>query len=456
MYSVVVIGGGPGGYAAAIRTAQLGGKVALVEAEQVGGVCVNSGCIPTKVWHNATTLLKAIKKANEFGIIVPSVDLDIKLIAERARRVSNYIRMGMEGLLKSKNVELIKGHAIVKNPQEVIVNGTALKTKSIILATGSELNTSLIKGLENSVWTTNHMINMTEVPSSVLIWGSEAIEVEMACLLNALGSKVVLAFESRRILPDEDSDISQRLSQALREQGVEILSRSILKSIELCRGGYRVILSDPDEKIIEVQKVLAASRSPRSSNMGLRQIGIEIDKKAGICINDKLETNIDGIYAVGDVTGGCMLSHVATSMAVIAAENAMGGSSKFLFHLIPRGIWAMPEIGAVGLSEEAAEKAGIDFEVGHFPYAINGLAMARGEMNGAVKIISNAQSGEIIGVHIIGSRATELIGESVLAMQLKATASDLSNSIRIHPTFSEAGIEAARDTNNWALYLPKR
>lgn len=456
MFDICVIGGGPGGYAAAIRASQLGAKVALVETEKIGGTCVNKGCIPTKVWQHTACILNSIKGAAEFGIKASQPDLDLKVISERAKGVSNYIRMGMEGLLKSRKVEMIKGRAILKSPQEVKIDENVFETRKIILATGSEIRPSNIPGLAEAAWTTDQMVHMTEIPSSVLIWGSaEFIEVEMAGLLNALGCNVFLAFETLRILPREDGDTSQRISQALKEQGVNLLPRITLESVTPSNAGYRCLFSGTEEKAIGVERVLVTSRRPRTTDLGLEQIGVEITDDGAIRIDNKLRTNIGGIYAVGDVTGGWMLSHAASSSAILAAENAMGDSKSFPYHLIPRGIWATPEMGAVGLSEEDAQKMGMEIEVGDFPYAINGMAMAQSKMMGAAKIISDTRNGKLLGVHLVGARATELIGEAVMAMQLKANATDLSDSIRMHPTFSETIGEAARDVNKWALYLPK-
>ena len=237
---------------------------------------------------------------------------------------------------------------------------------------------------------------------------------------------------------------------------MNVLSRITLESVTPSNGGYRCLFSGTEEKTVEVEKVLITSRKPRAAGLGLEQMGVEMNDDGAIRVDNKLQTNVAGIYAVGDVTGGWMLSHAASSAAIVAAENAMGDSKEFPFHLIPRGIWTMPEMGAVGLSEEDAQKQGIEIEVGDFPYAINAMAMAQGEMKGAAKIISNAHDGKVLGVHLVGARATELIGEAVMALQLKASAADLAAGIRMHPTFSETIGEAARDVNEWALYLPKR
>lgn len=457
MYDVIVIGGGPGGYAASIRASQLGGKVILIEGDQIGGTCVNRGCIPSKVWLRAADLLQKIRNAEEFGIKAPVESLEFNTIVQRKNGVAGDIRMGMEGLLGNNGVEVMRGRATLKNTGEVLVEGKAVQGKKIILATGSVLDIPAVPGIEEAALTTDQVLDMTEPPSSILIWGSAGpIEVEMATLLNIFGCKVSLASESRRILPREDGDTSQRIAKALREQGIDIFTRAELASVRKSENGYTCSLEGADEQTVEVEKVLISGRKPNTTGLGFDQADIFLSKDGGIKINDKLETTAKGIYAIGDVTGGWMLSHAASSMAVVAAENAMGAGKKFPANLIPRGIWSTPQVGSVGLSEEDAEDQGIDVEVGDFPYSINGLAMCRGEMSGAVKVVTDSRHGEILGVHIVGGNATELVGEAVMAMQLEATANELARSIRVHPTFSEAVVDAARDAADWALYLPKR
>lgn len=457
MYDVIVIGGGPGGYAASIRASQLGGKVALIEAAEIGGTCVNRGCIPGKVWLGAADLLKKIKTAHEFGIKASVEALDLGTIVSRKSGVANDIRMGMGGLLGNNGVEVITGRATLTGARELRVDDQTLEAKAIIVATGSVLDIPIIPGIEDAAMTTDQVFDMTEPPASILVWGSAGpIEVEMASLLNDFGCKVYLATESRRILPMEDGDTSQRIAQALREQGLEILPRYSLKGVQKSDEGYDCTLEGPEAKTLSVKKVLVSARKPNTARLGLEEAGVSLKDDGGIQIDDKLETTAKGIYAIGDATGGWMLSHAASSMAVVAAENAMGGAKVYPHHLIPRGIWTSPQVGSVGLSEEAAEDLGMDVEVGDFPYSINGLAMARGEMAGAVKVVTDAKFGAILGVHIVGSNATELVGEAVMAMQLEATINELANSIRVHPTFSESVVDAARDAKGWALYLPKR
>jgi dihydrolipoamide dehydrogenase len=455
MHDVMIIGGGSGGYAAAIRAAQLGANVVLAECAETGGTCVNRGCIPSKVWLRAGDLIGRIETGNAFGIHASVEEIDFTALRERKSGVSTDIRIGMEALLQNNGVEVVKGRAVIKSPQEVDVDGRIVETKKIIIASGSSLGASEIPGLKKAAMTTDDVLEMTVVPASILVCGSGYIEVEMAFLLNTFGCKVVMAAEGARILPKEDSDTSQRIAQALREKGVDIVPRASLSSVEATKTETTCILSGPKERSVKVEKVLVSKRVPNSFDLGLEKLGVTLNEDKGIRVNDRLETSVEGIFAIGDATGGWMLSHAASSMSVFAAENAMGADNRYPFNLIPRCLWTQPEMGAVGLSEEDAEKKGFDVETGVFPYAINGLAMVRNQVDGAVKIVSDARYGEILGVHIVGSNATEIIGEAVLAMQLESTVQELARSIRVHPTFSEAVVDAARDARNWALYLPR-
>jgi len=456
MYDVIVIGGGPGGYAAGIRASQLGGKIALVEAAEIGGTCVNRGCIPTKVWLRAANLLHWIHRADEFGIKTSAEEIDLQSLVARRNGISSDTRMGMEGILKNNGLEIIRGLAVLKSPREVNVDGTIFEAKKMILATGSCLDIPEIPGLEEAALTTDQVLEMTKVPSSVLIYGSGPIELEMATLLKAFACKVYLVPGPDGLLPREDRTPRQWVTKGLKQQGVELLRRFTLESVQKSKGQYRANLSGPEDRTLNVERVLVSSRKPNIANMGLEKIGVRLNENGGIRVNKMLETSVEGIFAIGDATGGWMLAHASSSMGVTAAENAMGKKSNFAFHLIPRGIWTVPEVGAVGITEKEAKKKGIDLKIGDFPYSIDGLAMARNEMEGSVKIISDARYGEILGVHIVGACATELIGEAVLAMQLEATVQELAMSIRVHPTFSESIVDSARDALNWALYLPRR
>ena len=455
MYDIMIIGGGSGGYAAAIRAAQLGASVILAECAETGGTCVHRGCIPTKVWLKAGAFLDQIETGKAYGIDSSLKEIDFKTLGERKRGVSAEIGMGMEALLQNNGVEYIKGRAVTKSPGQVDVDGKTIETKKIIVATGSSLASAQIPGLDTAAMTTDDVLEMSEVAESVLVCGFGYIEVEMAFLLNTFGCKVIMADEPSRILPREDSETSQRVAQVLREKGIHIITRSRVESVETTQEGTVCSLSGTKEKSVTVEKVLVSKRIPNTRGLGLSKLGVKLNTDHGIRVNDRLETSVKGIFAIGDATGGWMLSHGASSMAVFAAENAMGKNNSYPFHLIPRCLWTQPEMGAVGLSEEEAEEKGYDVETGSFPYAINGLAMVRNQVDGAVKIVFDARYGEILGVHIVGSNATEIIGEAVMAMQLESTVQELARSIRVHPTFSEAVVDAARDAGGWALYLPK-
>ncbi|HZF61397.1 MAG TPA: dihydrolipoyl dehydrogenase [Desulfovibrio sp.] len=453
MYDVVVIGGGPGGYAAAIRASQLKGKVALVEGGNMGGTCVMRGCIPSKIWLRAATLLEQSRKAGEFGLELTVGKLDFTAVLARKQGVSNDIRMGMEALLANNGVDVIPGMAVVTSPTSVDVAGKKVEAKSIIIATGSTLAKSEVPGLDQAAFTTDQLLDMTEAPASVLITDPTYIGVEMATLLSILGSKVIYAVPGPRILPDEDQDSSQRMSQSLRERGVQIIARHTLVNVA---GKTCTLKSGDKEQTVEADRVLVSGRKPVASNFGLEALGVKFNEDGGIAVDQQCRTACPSIFAIGDCTGGWMLSHAASAMGICAAENSMGVSAKFPCHLVSRAIWGSPEMGSVGLSEEQAERKGYEVEVGGFPYSINGYAMLRGEVDGAVKMVADADTGEILGVHIVGSNASELIGEAVLAMQLECTVREFAKGFRVHPAFCETVVDAARDAAGWALYLPKR
>jgi len=457
MYDVIVIGGGAGGYAAAIRAAQLDAKVAVIEKDQLGGVCVNRGCIPVKVWLKAAETLRRLQEADAFGIQADVKKIDFATIIENKTSASEKIRLGMEGLLQNNGVEVITGHAAFKNPGEIDVDGQSYNAKNFIIASGGHTEVPGIKGLSKALLTTDDVLDMQQVPVSVLIYGAETIEVEMATLLNIFGSKVYLATEHRHVLPHEDQDSGQRLGQALNNDGIEVITRSTLTAVKGSKKEFICELAAKKKnRTVEVEHVLAGVRKPNTADLAFEQAGVRLNQDGFIRVDEYLRTTNRSIYAIGDATGGTMQSHAASAMAVKAAENALGEKSKFPFELIPRGTWSFPEVASVGLTEEQAENKDLDIDVGYFPYSINGYSIARNETFGAVKIVADAEYRIIYGVHIVGPHATELIGEAVLAMQLEYTTEELAAGMRIHPTFSEAVVDAARDADKWALYLPKK
>jgi dihydrolipoyl dehydrogenase len=460
MYDVFVVGGGSGGYAAAIRAAQLGGNVCLAEAEKMGGTCVNRGCIPTKVWLDVANTIRRANTLESFGVQTSIDHIDFGKIVDQKNGVCQDIRTGMQALLANNGVDVIEGHATFLNKNEFQIGTEVLKTQKTIIATGSKLRIPNIKGLEKALMTTDQMLDSTGIPDSVLICGGGTIEVEMAYIFSTFGCKVSIVSEASRILPSGDEEASQRLKQSLLEDGVSFYLRSKLAQVTKSKKGFICQLKGKNDEKITVARVLNSPRVPNTDKLGLDKAGVTVDDDGAILVNELLETGSKGIYAIGDAVGGTMQSHAASAMAVIAAENAMGGNKKFPHHLVPIGVWTAPEIASVGLTEDAAEDLsedhGWDVEVGEFPYAINGLAMSRNLTNGVVKIVKDSRYGEILGVHIVGPNATEIIGDACNAMQLESTTEELAYGIRLHPSFSEAFVDAARDCEGWALYLPKR
>jgi len=457
MYDVIVIGGGPGGYAAAIRVSQLGGKVALIEAGELGGTCVNVGCIPSKIWLRAARLIELFKTSDSFGIDATINSINLKKLVERKNGVAAEIRGGMKALLSNNGVDLIEGRATLAGSGEIIVGKQKLETGKIIIATGSTLmKPEKIPGLDKAALTSDQVFELTEAPKSVLVFGDAGpIEIEMASLLNSLGSKVFLTTHQSRILPKEDGDVSQRVAKSLREKGIQITTRIELSELQASGAEFKPVFKGKDSPVERIQKVLLSARLPLTEGLDLAKVGVKLNTDGAIQIDENLKTSIPSIFAVGDVTGGWMNSHASSAMAVTAAENAMGGNNSFPHHLVPRGIWISPQVGSVGLSEEEAEEKGYDVETGNFPCSINGLAAGYGEVDGATKVVWDADTHDILGIHIVALNATEMMGEAVMALQLECSPDEIAHSIRIHPTISETIMDAARDAGNWALYLPK-
>ena len=443
MYDLIIIGGGSGGYAAALTAARLGGKAALVEAAELGGTCVNRGCIPSKIWARAAELRLGILQGAEFGVMAEFKGFEPQKTVERVQGVTSDIRMGMQAMLQGAGVELITGRAAFKNSGEIAVEGKDYQAKAFIIATGSTPQPPDIAGLHKALTGTDDIL-AGELPDSLLVYGSGYIEVETASWLSALGVELTLACADKVILPGEDYDVSQRLAGALRKNGLKLQTGVELQAVKPGKAGFGCLMSDGSE--FQVQKVLCPNRVPNTAGLGLEALGVELGPDQGVSVNGRLESSLPGIYAIGDATGGRMLSHRAAFMGVYAAENALGGTREFPSNQVPRGIWSFPQMAAVGLSEAQAQEQGYEVEVGDFPLAINGLAMALGESQGAVKIVSEAEYGEVLGVHLVSPSACEIIGEGVAALQGELTVQELARGMRMHPTYSEAVFEAARDT----------
>jgi len=459
-YDVGVIGGGPGGYVAAIRAAQLGGKVVVIEKNSLGGTCTNWGCIPTKALLRAVELISDVKRAGEFGLTVAEPGYDLRKITERMDKVVERLVQGTRYLLKSNGVELLKGVGKIASTGTITViqndQSISLNAAKIIVATGSRAKTLPIPGAESpGVITSDKALHLEKVPSSLVIIGGGPEGTEFACIFSRLGSEVAIVEMLPNLLPLEDREVGIRLNQILAKQGVRILTNTVVKSILEDQGIKEVLVrSQSGELTLEGDKVLmAVGRLPNIENIGLEELGIEHTKN-GIKVDDHMETNVKGVYAIGDVTGGG-LAHVASEEGVIAAENAMGLNSKIDLRVVPRCIYTIPEVAAVGLTEDQAKDQGYDLLIGKFPFSASGRALTLGETEGTVKVLADKTTKEILGVHVIGPRASDIIPEAALAMRLEATTEDLARTIHPHPTLSEALKEAALDCERAAIHIAR-
>ncbi|MBE3127513.1 MAG: dihydrolipoyl dehydrogenase [Candidatus Atribacteria bacterium] len=459
---VAIIGGGPGGYVAAIKAAHLGLKVVLVEKDKLGGVCLNWGCIPTKALVSTAELLNHLQRAGEFGIQVKDYSFDFPAIMKRKDMITQRLSSGVGQLMKANQVRVIRGEGQIIEPGTVEIIGTAgekeiIKTKNIIIATGSKVMRLPIPGIDNEgVITSDEALSLSELPSRMLIIGGGVVGVEFAGIFKALGVEVTVVEMLPRILLPIDEEIARRLTQLLKRKGIEILTDSKVKEIKKSHQNLEVLISTTDgEKKIETEKVLlAAGRVPELGNIDVQRLGIELDKGA-IKVDEKMRTNIPGIYAVGDVVGKIMLAHVASREGIVAVENISGKEVLMDYKVVPNCVFSMPEVASVGLTEEEARKENNNIKVSKFPFTANGKALAMGEAEGLVKIIADADTSELLGFHILGAHASDLITEGTLALSMEATAFEIVNTIHAHPTLAEAIAEAAEGIIGKPIHLAK-
>jgi len=457
---VVIIGGGLGGYVAAIKAAQLGLKVVLVEKDKLGGVCLNWGCIPTKALVSTAELLNNLQRAGEFGIQVKDYSFDFPAIMKRKDMITKRLSSGVEQLLKANRVRVIKGEGQIIKPGTVEITDAAgekemIKSKNIIIATGSSVMKLPIPGIDNEgVITSDGALSLSELPSRMLIIGGGVVGIEFAGIFKALGVEVTVVEMLPRILLPIDEEIAVRLTQLLKRKGIEILTDSKVKEIKKNRQNLEVLISTADgEKKLEIEKVLlAAGRVPELGNIDVQRLGIELDKGA-IKVDEKMRTNIPGIYAVGDVVGKIMLAHVASREGIVAVENISGKEVLIDYKVVPNCVFSMPEVASVGLTEEEARKENHNIKVSKFPFIANGKALSMGETEGMVKIIADADTSELLGFHILGAHASDLIAEGSLALSMEATAFEIVNTIHAHPTLSEAIAEAAEGITGKPIHI---
>lgn len=449
IYDVAVLGAGPGGYVAALRAAQLGGRVALVEKDTVGGVCLNRGCIPTKSLLASCGVLAAVKKAAVYGINITPPRVDFAAMQRRKDQVVAQLVGGVKRLLKVARVETVAGAGQLIGPRTVAVEvgGTVRKISaaSIIVATGSASSKPPIPGADlPGVITSDEALAFTEAPQSICIIGGGAIGVEFATIFATLGTKVTIIEMLSQLVPTEDDDVAAFLIKSLIKQGVTVYVGSKAEKIVAQRGDLALDIAAPDGRLqVAAQYVLlAVGRSPNTGGIGLDRLGVRMNKRF-ITTDRHMRTNVPGIFAVGDVVGAPLLAHVASTEGITAAENALGQKSSIDYRVVPGCIFTQPEIASVGLTEKVAREHVGNVKIGKFPFAASGKALTAGHTDGFIKIVAEGKYGEILGIHIIGQGASKLIGEAVLAMKLEATLDEVAQAIHPHPTMTEAIMEAA-------------
>lgn len=461
---ILIIGGGPAGYVAALKASQLGAKVTVVESSKVGGTCLNKGCIPTKSLLECTHVYEVVKGSSNFGVLTDNASIDFTKVASRKDTIVKQLVAGVEYLLKSGGVEVIEGTAAFTGRSEVEIteqsgNKCKLSAQKFIIASGSLPVMPPIPGINSdNVITSEEALEIDILPESMVIIGGGVIGVEFATIFASAGVKVTIVEMMSRLVPAVDIEAAETLKRSLKKKGVSVYLNSKVESISDSTDGkiVRVISEKGQEIDLAAAKVLVSvGRKANTQGLNLENAGVKTER-GYIVVNEKMETNVPGIFAAGDVTGGILLAHVAFREGEIAAENALGHESAATYKAVPNCIFTRPEIGSVGLSEEKAKEAGYQIKIGKFPFRANGKALVEGEADGFVKVIADAETDKVLGVHIIGPHATELILEGALGVELGATAKDIAKTIHAHPTLGEAMLESALDVDGLALHIPRR
>ncbi len=459
---VAILGAGPGGYVAALKAAQLGAQVTVIEDIEVGGTCLNRGCIPTKALVASAEAYSKAKDMEEFGIefrgeLIPN----LQKINERKNKIVSVQVKGIRGLFKSWGVTLKEGRGALLSPKEIEVRGKDGSTKKIeaekiIIATGSrpaQIPSFIFDG--KNILSSDDALNLTEMPKSMLIIGAGVIGCEFACIYKELGADVTMVEMMPRAVVTEDMEISGLLEKELKKKKIKLYTNVKVEKVEVKEDGVHAFLSDGKEIIAE--KVLVSiGRALNSDGIGLENAGIQKGKRGEITVNEKMETNVPDIYAIGDVTGTWLLAHTASTQGIIAAKNIMGHSENIDYSTVPAAIFTSPEIASVGLREHQAEEKGIKIRTGHFQFRGLGKAHAMGEIVGFVKVIADEATDKLIGMHIIGPHASDLIHEGAVAMKAGLKVRDIANTIHAHPTLSEGIMEASEDVHNEAVHVPPK
>jgi len=461
---VAILGGGPGGYVAAISAAQRGARVVLVEKERVGGTCLNVGCIPTKALATTAELLVRCKRAGELGLLIPEAGVDLPRLMAYKRSTVEQLVGGVEQLLKSRRVTLLRGTARMISPNRLSVEDAEgdqqeISANHVVLAPGSIPAEPPIPGRDlPGVVTSTEAMDIDAVPARLIVVGGGVIGLEFASIYEALGSQVTVLEMAPSILPGgTDEVIAKRLQIILRRRGMAIQTGTTVERIEEARGALRVVTAGASgEAAFEGQRVLVATgRWPNTQAMGFEEIGLRMNGRA-IAVDDRLATNLPSVWAVGDAVGGWMLAHKAMVEGRVAAENVTGGQRRIDYRSVPNVIFTRPEVASVGLTEAQARSEGADVKVSQFAFSANPKARILGECDGLVRLVCEAGTGRVLGAHLMGPHATDLVAEMALAVQMGATADDLAWTTHAHPTLPEAVLEAALGFRDAAIHMHSR
>jgi len=462
-FDITVIGGGPGGYVAAIRAAQLGAKVLLVEKDQVGGTCTNRGCIPTKTMLADAKTYDRLKLSSV--IKAEGLRLDMAQLQDRKNKVVKRMITGVEFLLKDNGITFIRGKAsfldrkIIEVEVEKGKEQEQFGAQKVIIATGSvSAQMPNVPVDRKVILTSTEMLNVSSIPQDLVIIGGGYIGMEFACLFSGLGSRVTVIEMLPQIISTEDEEVIRGLTTLLKKRGIQILIETKVKEARV-KGGraeVKVIHQDGKDEVFLAEKALmAVGRSPYTEGLQLEKANVALNGKF-IKVNERMETTSPGIYAIGDVTGRQMLAHKASAEGISAAENALGRSNKVDYSKIPNCIFTLPEVASIGLTEKQAKEKGLRVRIGRYPFQSNGKALANGDSEGFVKVIADEELGQVIGVHILGDHATDLIGGLSVAMTLETTVEELGKTVQAHPTLMEAVAEASLDAIKEAIHLQKK
>ena len=458
---VVVIGSGPGGYVAAIRAGQLGLKTMVVEKDGVfGGTCLHVGCIPTKALLHTADLLDQLKRARDFGVVVENVRLDWAALQKRKERVVKRLSGGVGFLLKKNKVETVKGFGAIAGAGKVEIKGAegvqTVYARNIIIATGSEARS--LPGMEidgQNILTNTEILSLPAQPKSLAVIGAGAVGVEFASMFSSFGTEVTLIEMLPRILPVEDEEISDALAESFKKRGIETLAGTTVESVKNEGNAVTVSFTGPDGKagVRTVEKLLVAvGRKPRTEGIGLERVGIETERDF-IPVNGFMETSARHVFAIGDIVPSQQLAHVGSAEGILAVEKIAGREVRPMnYGHMPSATYCSPEVASVGITEATAQERGYDVRVGRFPFAANSKASILEEREGFVKIVSEAKYDELLGVHIIGPHATDLIAEAVVALEHEATAESLMRAVHAHPTLSESVMEAAHAAEDLPIH----